>query len=125
MMSALTDTFDIDFPLFAFSHCRDVVAAVSRNGGFGVFGAVELTPEQLRVELEWIRHLQSPVRAATAWSSWASLLRGRLYYPAAGNPAIRHRREPGELQDHRGIQFRNGGLALLVGNPFDNRSFKT
>ncbi|PDH38691.1 MAG: monooxygenase [Halieaceae bacterium MED-G27] len=54
MISALTDTFDIDFPLFAFSHCRDVVAAVSRNGGFGVFGAVELTPEQLRVDLEWI-----------------------------------------------------------------------
>lgn len=50
----LTQTFDIEFPLFAFSHCRDVVAAVSRNGGFGVLGAVELTPEELRVELDWI-----------------------------------------------------------------------
>jgi len=51
---SLTETFDIELPLFAFSHCRDVVAAVSRNGGFGVLGAVELTPEELRVELDWI-----------------------------------------------------------------------
>lgn len=51
---SLTETFDIEFPLFAFSHCRDVVAAVSRNGGFGVLGAVELTPDELRVELDWI-----------------------------------------------------------------------
>ena len=42
MKPSLTETFDIEFPLFAFSHCRDVVAAVSRNGGFGVLGAVEL-----------------------------------------------------------------------------------
>ncbi len=54
MKASLTETFDIEFPLFAFSHCRDVVAAVSRNGGFGVLGAVELTPEELRVELDWI-----------------------------------------------------------------------
>jgi NAD(P)H-dependent flavin oxidoreductase YrpB (nitropropane dioxygenase family) len=44
----------VEFPLFAFSHCRDVVAAVSRSGGFGVFGAAGCTPEQLEVELAWI-----------------------------------------------------------------------
>ncbi len=44
----------IEFPLLAFSHCRDVVAAVSRSGGFGVFGASGCTPEQLEVELAWI-----------------------------------------------------------------------
>ena len=43
-----------DFPLFAFSHCRDVVAAVSRAGGFGVLGGSSFTPESLKVELEWI-----------------------------------------------------------------------
>jgi len=43
-----------EFPLFAFSHCRDVVAAVSRAGGFGVFGASGYTPEQLDLELRWI-----------------------------------------------------------------------
>ncbi|MEU0938172.1 MULTISPECIES: nitronate monooxygenase family protein [unclassified Embleya] len=44
----------IDFPIFAFSHCRDVVAAVSRAGGFGVLGALAFDPEQLEVELAWL-----------------------------------------------------------------------
>lgn len=48
------DLLDIEFPIFAFSHCRDVVAAVSRAGGFDVLGAVGFTPEQLAAELDWI-----------------------------------------------------------------------
>src|SRR5271166_2287630 len=44
----------IDFPLVAFSHCRDVVAAVSRAGGFGVLGATAFTIDQLDLELKWI-----------------------------------------------------------------------
>lgn len=44
----------IEFPIFAFSHCSDVVAAVSRAGGFGVLGAAGFTPEQLAHELDWI-----------------------------------------------------------------------
>src|SRR5262249_20307844 len=36
------------------SHCRDVVAAVSRAGGFGVLGALAFTPDELDVELAWI-----------------------------------------------------------------------
>ena len=43
-----------EFPLFAFSHCRDVVAAVSKAGGFGVLGATRFSPEQLEEELAWI-----------------------------------------------------------------------
>jgi NAD(P)H-dependent flavin oxidoreductase YrpB (nitropropane dioxygenase family) len=43
-----------EFPLFAFSHCRDVVVAVSKAGGFGVFGAAAYTPEQFEEELAWI-----------------------------------------------------------------------
>ncbi len=54
MNSELCKNMGLEFPLFAFSHCRDVVAAVSRAGGMGVFGAVMYTPEQLRQELEWI-----------------------------------------------------------------------
>ena len=43
-----------EFPLFAFSHCRDVVAAVSRAGGFGVLGATRLTcsPDCYHSEVE-------------------------------------------------------------------------
>ncbi len=54
MYSKLCEQLGIDFPLFAFSHCRDVTAAVSRAGGMGVFGATALTPEQLEEELRWI-----------------------------------------------------------------------
>jgi len=50
----ICDTFGIDVPIFAFSHCRDVVAAVSRAGGFGVLGAIGFSPEQLEIELRWI-----------------------------------------------------------------------
>jgi NAD(P)H-dependent flavin oxidoreductase YrpB (nitropropane dioxygenase family) len=44
----------VEFPLFAFSHCRDVVAAVSRAGGFGVLGATTHSPESIERELKWI-----------------------------------------------------------------------
>ena len=54
MKPAICEQFGIDFPLFAFSHCRDVVAAVTNAGGFGVLGATAFTPEQLDQELSWI-----------------------------------------------------------------------
>ncbi|MEQ8346986.1 MAG: nitronate monooxygenase [Sneathiellaceae bacterium] len=54
MRSPICTMLGIEFPLLAFSHCRDVVAAVSRAGGMGVFGAVRHTPEELREELDWI-----------------------------------------------------------------------
>ncbi|MEL6892736.1 MAG: nitronate monooxygenase family protein [Actinomycetota bacterium] len=54
MKTAVTDLFGIEFPILAFSHCRDVVAAVSKAGGMGVLGAVAHTPEQLEIDLAWI-----------------------------------------------------------------------
>jgi len=54
MKTAATEMFGIDLPIFAFSHCRDVVAAVSKAGGLGVLGAVTHTEEQLAIDLEWI-----------------------------------------------------------------------
>ena len=54
MRTPVCDQFGIEFPLFAFSHCRDVVAAVSKAGGFGVLGALAFTPEELEIELNWI-----------------------------------------------------------------------
>lgn len=54
MRTQLCDDLGIEFPIFAFTHCRDVVVAVSKAGGFGVLGAVGFTPEQLEVELQWI-----------------------------------------------------------------------
>ena len=54
MHTRICDLLGIEFPIFAFSHCRDVVAAVSKAGGFGVLGAVGFPPDQLEVELKWI-----------------------------------------------------------------------
>jgi NAD(P)H-dependent flavin oxidoreductase YrpB (nitropropane dioxygenase family) len=54
MRTSVTDLLDIEFPILAFSHCRDVVAAVSKAGGLGVLGAVAHTPEQLEIDLAWI-----------------------------------------------------------------------
>ena len=54
MRTRLCEMFGIEFPIFAFSHCRDVVAAVSRAGGFGVLGALAFSPEELEQELAWI-----------------------------------------------------------------------
>jgi NAD(P)H-dependent flavin oxidoreductase YrpB (nitropropane dioxygenase family) len=54
MRTEVCARFGIEFPLFAFSHCRDVVAAVTNAGGFGVLGAVAYTPERLEEELRWI-----------------------------------------------------------------------
>jgi NAD(P)H-dependent flavin oxidoreductase YrpB (nitropropane dioxygenase family) len=54
MRTELCDAFGIEYPIFAFTHCRDVVAAVSKAGGLGVLGAVGFSPEQLEIELDWI-----------------------------------------------------------------------
>jgi NAD(P)H-dependent flavin oxidoreductase YrpB (nitropropane dioxygenase family) len=54
MKTPICEMLGIEFPLLAFSHCRDVVAAVSRAGGFGVFGATGHSPQSIRQELKWI-----------------------------------------------------------------------
>src|SRR4029453_10577292 len=54
MHTAVTEMFGIDVPILAFSHCRDVVAAVTRAGGMGVLGAAAHSPEQLEIDLDWI-----------------------------------------------------------------------
>src|SRR5258706_14213542 len=55
MKSPICDMLGIEFPLLAFSHCRDVVAAVSRAGGFGVLGATSHRPGSIGQELKWTR----------------------------------------------------------------------
>jgi len=50
----LCDRLGIEFPVFAFSHCRDVVAAATNAGAIGVLGASVLGPEQLKIDLNWI-----------------------------------------------------------------------
>lgn len=54
MRTEVTKMLDLDAPIFAFSHCRDVVAAVSRAGGMGILGTTHVTPEQLDIDLNWL-----------------------------------------------------------------------
>ena len=54
MRTPIAEQLEIEFPIFAFSHCRDVVAAISRAGGLGVLGALAYTPDELDTELRWI-----------------------------------------------------------------------
>ncbi|MFN3258094.1 MAG: nitronate monooxygenase [Ilumatobacter sp.] len=56
MKTAVTDMLGIEFPILAFSHCRDVVAAVTKAGGMGVLGAVAHSPKQLEIDLDWIEN---------------------------------------------------------------------
>ena len=54
MHTEVCDRLGIEFPIFAFSHCRDVVAAVTNAGGFGVLGATAHSPRALEIDLTWI-----------------------------------------------------------------------
>jgi NAD(P)H-dependent flavin oxidoreductase YrpB (nitropropane dioxygenase family) len=54
MHTKVTELLGIEYPILAFSHCRDVVAAVSRAGGLGVLGAVAHSIEELEIDLQWI-----------------------------------------------------------------------
>jgi NAD(P)H-dependent flavin oxidoreductase YrpB (nitropropane dioxygenase family) len=54
MKSPICDLLGIEFPLVAFTHCRDVVVEVSKAGGMGVLGAAGYNAETLEIELNWI-----------------------------------------------------------------------
>jgi len=54
MQTPLAREIGAEFPIFAFTHCRDVAAAVTRAGGVGVLGALGRTPEHLDMELTWM-----------------------------------------------------------------------
>ena len=54
MKSPICDMLNIEFPLLAFTHCRDVVVEVSKAGGMGILGAAGYNAETLEIELKWI-----------------------------------------------------------------------
>jgi NAD(P)H-dependent flavin oxidoreductase YrpB (nitropropane dioxygenase family) len=54
MNTKLARDLGLEFPIFAFTHCRDVAAAVSKAGGLGVLGVAGHSQKGLEAELEWI-----------------------------------------------------------------------
>jgi len=56
MHTKLAKDLGLEFPVFAFTHCRDVAAAVSKAGGLGVLGVAGHSLKNLEMELEWIEN---------------------------------------------------------------------
>ena len=54
MRTKLAQDLGLEFPIFAFTHCRDVAAAVSKAGGLGVLGVAGHSLANVEMELEWI-----------------------------------------------------------------------
>jgi NAD(P)H-dependent flavin oxidoreductase YrpB (nitropropane dioxygenase family) len=96
MRTPICDQLGIEFPIFAFTHCRDVVAAVTNAGGFGVLGATSFSPDELDTELKWIE----------------AEVKGRPYGLDVLVPAKLIRAEPGGGR---------GGLVSLI--PEEHHSF--
>ena len=51
----LNEEYGCEFPIVAFAHTRDVIAAVTNAGGIGVLGVNSLTPDEIRAEVRWIK----------------------------------------------------------------------
>jgi NAD(P)H-dependent flavin oxidoreductase YrpB (nitropropane dioxygenase family) len=49
------DMLGIEFPIVAFTHCKDVVAAVINAGGFAVLGEAMHTPDEISADIKWVR----------------------------------------------------------------------
>ena len=54
MPTEICKRLDIRFPIFGFSHCRDVVVAVSKAGGIGIYGGALQSSEQVEIDIKWI-----------------------------------------------------------------------
>ena len=126
MKSPICEMLGIEFPLVAFSHCRDVVAAVSRAGGFGVLGATVHSPESIEQELKWIDdHVDGkpygvdvliPENISTAGEkhvTWKSL---EARIPQA------HRDFTRDLLKRYGIEFTTTDVPASAPQPFDGET---
>jgi NAD(P)H-dependent flavin oxidoreductase YrpB (nitropropane dioxygenase family) len=51
----LCDQLGVEYPIVAFTHCKDVAVAVINSGGFAVLGEAMHTPEDIEADIKWIR----------------------------------------------------------------------
>jgi NAD(P)H-dependent flavin oxidoreductase YrpB (nitropropane dioxygenase family) len=51
----LCDQLGIEYPIVAFTHCKDVAVAVINSGGFAVLGEAMHTPDEIASDIGWIR----------------------------------------------------------------------
>lgn len=53
-MHDLLKKFGMEVPIFGFSHCRDVVVAIGKAGGLGVYGAALHDDETIATDIRWM-----------------------------------------------------------------------
>ncbi|WP_441232013.1 nitronate monooxygenase [Tardiphaga sp. 215_C5_N2_1] len=123
MKSVICEMLGVEFPLVAFSHCRDVVAAVSRAGGFGVLGALQHTPESIEEELRWIDdHVGGKPYGLDVLisSSIATAGEGSVTYNSLeGRVPARHREFAKELLEKFDVPLTYTPAADDLGQPYD------
>ena len=55
LRTKLCDMLGLEFPIIAFTHCKDVAVAVINAGGFAVLGEAMHTPDEIAADIKWIR----------------------------------------------------------------------
>jgi NAD(P)H-dependent flavin oxidoreductase YrpB (nitropropane dioxygenase family) len=55
LRTKLCDMLGIEFPIIAFTHCKDVAVSVINAGGFAVLGEAMHTPDEIAADIKWIR----------------------------------------------------------------------
>jgi len=146
MHTELSRMLGVEYPIVAFSHCRDVVAAVSNAGGFGVLGISGNSVDELHFELKWIEDavggrpygvdvlLPAPAKATStstgslhelipgAHKEFVADLLGRYGVPPLPEPAPtvtapRATAEHGEALIDAALEHRVGLIASALGTP--------
>ena len=51
----LCDQLGIEYPIVAFTHCKDVAAAVTNAGAFAVLGQTQSSPDEIDSNIRWMR----------------------------------------------------------------------
>ncbi len=55
----LCEVLDIEHPVIAFTHCREVAVAAIRAGGFAVLGEAMKTADEIQENIRWIGHFHT------------------------------------------------------------------
>ncbi len=55
LRTKLCDMLQIEYPIVAFTHCKDVAAEVINAGAFAVLGQTQSTPEEIEANVKWMR----------------------------------------------------------------------
>ena len=55
LFTRLCEEYGCEYPIVSFAHTRDVAVAVSNAGGIGVFGASQVSADEMQATIRWIK----------------------------------------------------------------------